>query len=91
MLLLRPIRKSTRGLVSYRAAIVCVAALIILLARSSPPSFPHTSLSLGGTLSTDVKGEQSPIDKEKEQDVEFRTRDGVLLLASIGVFVATRL
>ena len=46
MSLIRPIRKSSRGLVSYRVLIMCVAALSLLLARSAPPSLPHISLSL---------------------------------------------
>jgi len=46
MSLVRPIRKSSRGLVSYRVLIMCVAALSLLLARSAPPSLPHISLSL---------------------------------------------
>ena len=54
MLLVRRLRKSTGGLVSYRVAFICVTALGILLARSarlsfphiSPPGFRHTSLSL---------------------------------------------
>jgi hypothetical protein len=46
MSLVRPIRKSSRGLVSYRVLIVCVAALSLLLARSAPPSLPHISTGL---------------------------------------------
>jgi hypothetical protein len=46
MSLVRPIRKSSRGLVSYRALIMCVAALSLLLARSAPPSLPHISTGL---------------------------------------------
>lgn len=38
----RPVRKSTCGLVSYRAAIMCVAILIVLVARIAPPGFPDT-------------------------------------------------
>ncbi len=41
MSLVRIFRKSNRGLAFYRAAIMCVAALSILLARSAPPSLPH--------------------------------------------------
>lgn len=41
MALIRLLRKSNCGLVSYRAAIMCVAALSVLLARSAPPSLPH--------------------------------------------------
>jgi hypothetical protein len=43
MPLVRPIRKSKCGLGSYRAAIMCVVALTILLVRSSPPGFLHNS------------------------------------------------
>ena len=46
MSLVRPIRKSICGFVSYRAAIMCVAALSLLWARSAPPSLPHSSVSL---------------------------------------------
>ena len=46
MSLARPIRKSSRGLVSYRVLIMCVAALSLLLARSAPPSLPHISTGL---------------------------------------------
>lgn len=41
MSLVRPFRKSIGGVVSYRAAIMCVAALSVLLARGAPPSLPH--------------------------------------------------
>src|ERR1019366_5351831 len=44
MSLVRPLRKSICGLVSYRAAIMCVAALSVLLARSAPPNLPHICL-----------------------------------------------
>jgi hypothetical protein len=50
MTLDRIFRKSSRGLVSYRAAIMCVAALSVLLARSAPPSLPH--LYFGGTVNS---------------------------------------
>ena len=53
MSLVRPIRKSSSSLVSYRAAIMCVATLTILLARSAPPSFPNISLSLAVTSHAD--------------------------------------
>lgn len=36
------LRKSNRGSHYYRAAVMCVAALSLLLARSAPPSLPHT-------------------------------------------------
>lgn len=43
MLLVRRLRKSTSGLVSYRITFICVTALGILLARSAPLNFPHVS------------------------------------------------
>ena len=46
MALVRRIRKSIRGLVSRRGAIMCAAVLSILLARSAPPGLPHISLRL---------------------------------------------
>lgn len=53
MSLVGPIRKRCRSLVSYRAGIMCVATLTILLARSAPPSFPNISLSLDVTSHAD--------------------------------------
>jgi len=44
MSLVRPLRKSICGLVSYRAAMMCVAALSVLFARSAPPNLPHIYL-----------------------------------------------
>jgi len=44
--LIRFLRKSKRGLFSYRAAIMCVAFLSFLLVRSTPPSLPHINLGL---------------------------------------------
>ena len=46
MSLVRPIRKSSRGLVSYRVLIMCVAALSLLSVRIAPPSLPHISTGL---------------------------------------------
>ena len=46
MSLVGPIRKSSRGLVSYRALIMCVAALSLLSVRIAPPSLPHISTGL---------------------------------------------
>ena len=43
MSLARPIRKSSRGLVSYRVLVVCIAALSLLSVRIAPPSLPHIS------------------------------------------------
>lgn len=40
------IRKSIRGLISCRAAIICVAALSVLWARNVPPPLPNSSLNL---------------------------------------------
>jgi hypothetical protein len=44
MSLVRPLRDCKRGLSSYRAAIMCIAALSVVLARSAPPSLPHIYL-----------------------------------------------
>ena len=46
MSLVRPIRKSSRGLVSYRVLIICIAALSLLSVRIAPPSLPHISSGL---------------------------------------------
>jgi hypothetical protein len=46
MSLVRPIRKSSRGLVSYRVLIMCIAALSLLSVRIAPPSIPHISTGL---------------------------------------------
>jgi hypothetical protein len=46
MWLVRPIRKSSRGVVSYRVLIMCVAALSLLSVRIAPPSLPHISTGL---------------------------------------------
>ncbi|MGA9157073.1 MAG: hypothetical protein WB249_09800 [Candidatus Sulfotelmatobacter sp.] len=45
MSLVRLIRKSSRGFFSYRAAIMCVAALGIFWGRIAPPSFSHASVT----------------------------------------------
>jgi len=58
MSLVLPIRKSRYGLISYRVAIMCVAALSFLLARNAPPSFPHTSISL--TISSHADHDPKP-------------------------------
>jgi hypothetical protein len=46
MSLLRPIWKSSRGLVSYRVLIMCIAALSLLSVRIAPPGLPHISTGL---------------------------------------------
>jgi hypothetical protein len=46
MSLLRPTRNSSRGVVSYRVLIICIAALSLLPVRIAPPSLPHTSTGL---------------------------------------------
>src|ERR1700685_2257374 len=46
MLPLWRIRKGICGLISYRTAIVLVAALRVLCARSAPQSLPHSSFTL---------------------------------------------
>jgi hypothetical protein len=46
MSLLRPNWKSSRGLVSYRVLIMCIAALSLLSVRIAPPSLPHVSTGL---------------------------------------------
>jgi len=43
MSLVRPNRQSSRGLVSYRVLIMCVAALSLLSVRIAPPVLPHVS------------------------------------------------
>jgi len=42
----RRIRTSSHSSISYRAAIMCIAALSVLWARSAPPDLPHSSLGL---------------------------------------------
>jgi hypothetical protein len=46
MSLVRPIRKSSCGLISYRVLIMCIAALSLLSVRMAPPSLPHISTGL---------------------------------------------
>lgn len=46
MLLIRPPRKSICGLFSYRAAVMCLAALGILLAHGALASVSHSSLKV---------------------------------------------
>lgn len=46
MFFVRDIGKSSHGLVLNRAVIMCVAAVGILLARTTPPSFPHLKLTV---------------------------------------------
>jgi hypothetical protein len=46
MSLVRPIRKGSRGLVSYRVLIMCIAALSLLSVRIAPPALPHISTGL---------------------------------------------
>lgn len=46
MSLVRPTRESIRGAMSYRALVMCVAALSLLWARSAPPNLPHGPLNL---------------------------------------------
>jgi hypothetical protein len=46
MSLVRSIRKSSRGVVSYRALVMCVSALSLLSVRIAPPSLPHISTGL---------------------------------------------
>lgn len=46
MSLVRPFRKSSRGLVSYRVLIMCIAALSLLSVRIAPPNLPHISAGL---------------------------------------------
>jgi hypothetical protein len=74
MSLVRLIRKGIGGLISCRAAFVCVAILSILLARRAPPSFPHlsppgfrhTSISLGVDSHSDSDHRQC-FDREDSQ------------------------
>jgi len=53
MSLVRPIRKSSRGLISYRVLIMCIAALSLLSVRIAPPSLPHMSTGLAATSAAD--------------------------------------
>ena len=46
MSLVRPSRKSSRGLVSYRVLIMCIAALSLLSVRIAPPTVSHVSTGL---------------------------------------------
>jgi hypothetical protein len=46
MSLVRPTRKSSRGLVSYCVLIMCVAALSLLSVRIAPPALPHIATGL---------------------------------------------
>jgi hypothetical protein len=50
MALVRRLRKGIWGLALYRAGLVCIAALSVLLARSAPPSLPH--LYFDGTVNS---------------------------------------
>lgn len=59
MSLVPHIREGSRGLISWRVAIMCVATLAVLLARSDPPSFPNISLSPAVTSHADHDHRQS--------------------------------
>ncbi|GAC1436674.1 MAG: hypothetical protein NVS1B11_35990 [Terriglobales bacterium] len=59
MRLVRPLRKSKYGSVSYRAIIICVATLSVLLARSAAPLFPHNSFELAASADGDHDHRQS--------------------------------
>jgi len=81
MWLVRRFRKSTGGLDLARAAFVCVAALSVLLARSTPQSFPrfsspsssHTSITRALNSQNDPSHRQS-FDREDSQWATFETR-----------------
>jgi hypothetical protein len=66
MSLVRPIRKSSRGLVSYRVLIMCVAALSLLSVRIAPPSLPHVSTGLAVNSQAD-HGHRPCFDHEDSQ------------------------
>ena len=66
MSLVRPIRKSSRGLVSFRVLIMCVAALSLLLVRIVPPSLPHISTGLAVNSQAD-HGHRPCFDNEDSQ------------------------
>jgi hypothetical protein len=53
MSLVRPIRNSSRGLVSYRALVLCIAVLGLLSVRIAPPSLPHISTGLAANSLAD--------------------------------------
>ncbi|MFZ0279775.1 MAG: hypothetical protein WAL60_22980 [Candidatus Sulfotelmatobacter sp.] len=46
MSLVRLFRKGSRGLITYRAAVMCVATLGIFCGRVTPPSFVPASVSV---------------------------------------------
>jgi hypothetical protein len=65
MSLVRPIRKSSRGLVSFRV-LMCVAALSLLLVRIAPPSLPNISTGLAVNSQAD-HGHRPCFDHEDPQ------------------------
>ena len=65
MSLVRPIRKSSRGLVSFRV-LMCVAALSLLLVRIVPPSLPNISTGLAVNSQAD-HGHRPCFDHEDSQ------------------------
>ena len=66
MSLIRLIRKSCRGLVSYRVLIMCVAALSLLLVRIVPPSLSQISTGLTVNSQAD-HGHRQCFDHEDSQ------------------------
>lgn len=66
MSLVRSLRKSNRGSVQFRAAIMCVAALSVLLARCASPDFPLTCIHSSISSHADPHHKQS-FDHEDSQ------------------------
>ena len=75
MSLVRPIRNSSRGLVSYRVLIMCIATLSLLSVRIAPPSLPHISTGLGVNSQAD-HGHRLCFDHE---DSQWATCPSILL------------
>ncbi len=66
MSLVRPNRKSSRGLASCRVLIMCVAVLSLLSVRFAPPSLPHISTGLAAHSQAD-HGHRPCFDHEDSQ------------------------
>src|ERR1019366_2956695 len=66
MSLVRPIRKSSGGLVPFCVLIMCVAALSLVLVRIVPPSLPHISTGLAVNSQAD-HGHRPCFDHEDSQ------------------------
>lgn len=66
MWLSRMFRKSSRGLFSYREAIVCVAVLSMLFARGAPPRLPR-ALANPAVTTGDNHSHRACFDQEEFQ------------------------